>query len=488
LFDKLKNLTRASLVYGVGHILTRLVTFLLLPYYSHKISPAEYGEVTLYFLFLAIVQTFFLYGMDIAYLRYFNLAKDENKRKVITGSTFWASVISSLGLALLIVVGSGFIGDVLISDPVIPGQSASMIRLCAGILAFDTLSAFPFLLLRSTNRPIGFIATKLINVGINVGLNIWFVGYLEMSVAGVLWANFIASLLTLLIFLPELYRSGAFVIDRPLLREMLRFGLPNIPTYLFVMVVELASRKVIELYRGIEEVGLFSAGYKLGMFMAVVTAAFRFAWQPFFLSHADDPEAPRMFARVLTYYLMVTGCLFVALAFLVEPLIKFNWVGVGPIIAESYWAGLSVFPIILLAHIFDGVYANLMVGIYLKKRTQILPLVTGSAALFTVAANLLLVPKFGMMAAAWITLAAFILQAGLLFLFVNKIYPVPYEWTRILKLTLVCAAVFALGHVPLINNVISRVILIGCVPLGLLLWRFFDERELGYLRRIFHRS
>jgi O-antigen/teichoic acid export membrane protein len=488
LFDKLKNLTRASLVYGVGHILTRLVTFLLLPYYSHKISPAEYGEVTLYFLFLAIVQTFFLYGMDIAYLRYFNLAKDESRRKIITGSVFWSSAFSSISLALLIVAGSGFIGGILVSDPVIPGQSASMIRLCAGILTFDTLSAFPFLLLRSTNRPIGFIAAKLINVGINVGLNIWFVGYLEMSVAGVLWANFIASLLTLLIFLPELYRSGAFVIDRPLFREMLRFGLPNIPTYLFVMIVELASRKILELFRGIEEVGLFSAGYKLGMFMAVVTAAFRFAWQPFFLAHAEDPEAKKMYARVLTYYLMVTGFLFVLLAFFVEPLIKFDWVGIGPIIDSSYWAGLSVFPIILLAHVFDGVYANLMVGIYLKKRTQILPLVTGSAALFTVIANLLLVPEFGMMAAAWTTLGAFILQAALLYAFVCKIYPVPYEWTRILKLTLVCAAAFALGQVPLMNSVLVRAILIACVPLGLLMTHFFDERELGFLRRIFRRS
>ncbi|MBU1919723.1 lipopolysaccharide biosynthesis protein [bacterium] len=488
MLEKLKNLTRASLVYGVGHILTRLVTFLLLPYYSHKISPAEYGEVSLYFLFLAVVQTFFLYGLDIAYLRYFNLAKEEKDRRTITGTTFWATVLSSSGLALLIIIGSGTLGSLLIAHPVHPEQTGAMIRLCAGILFFDTLSAFPFLLLRSTHRPLRFTAVKLLNVCVNIGLNIWFVGYLEMTTAGVLWANFLASLFTLIVLLPRIIRSGAFTIDRPLFREMLRFGLPNIPTYLFVMVVELADRKIIELYRGIEEAGLYSAGYKLGMFMAVVTAAFRFAWQPFFLSHADDAEARPMYARVLTYYLLVTGVLFLGLVFFIDPLIKHDWPGMGPIIDARYWAGLSVFPIILLAHIFDGVYANLMVGIYLKKQTRKLPLVTGTAAVFTIAACLLLVPTYGMMAAAWITLCAFVLQAGLLYVVVNKVYPVPYEWSRIGKLTLLCVVLYFVAVYVGENSIAVRVLLLVFIPFGLALLKFYDDRERFYIRKLFGRQ
>lgn len=488
MFEKLKNLTQASLVYGVGHILTRLVTFLLLPYYSHKISPAEYGEVSLYFLFLAVVQTFFLYGLDIAYLRYFNLAKAEQDRRKITGTTFWAVVLSSTGLTLLIVIGSGVLGKLLIAHPVHPEQTGAMIRLCAGILFFDTLAAFPYLLLRSIGKPIRFTSVKLLNVVVNIGLNIWFVGYLELTTAGVLWANFLSSLLTLVVLLPRIIRSGTFTIDRPLFSEMLHFGLPNIPTYLFVMIVELADRKIIEVYRGIEEAGLYSAGYKLGMFMAVVTAAFRFAWQPFFLSHADDAEARPMFARVLTYYLLVTGILFLGLVYFIDPLIKHNWPGMGPIIDARYWAGLSVFPIILLAHIFDGVYANLMVGIYLKKQTRKLPLVTGSSALFTVVACFLLVPTYGMMAAAWITLAAFILQAGLLFYVVNRIYPVPYEWMRIVKLSLLCAAFVFLGMSVFENSILLRAVLLVLFPLGLTLLKFYDDRELYYIRRLLKRA
>jgi O-antigen/teichoic acid export membrane protein len=160
----------------------------------------------------------------------------------------------------------------------------------------------------------------------------------------------------------------------------------------------------------------------------------------------------------------------------------------GAIIDVRYWAGLSVFPIILLAHIFDGVYANLMVGIYLKKQTRKLPLVTGTAAIVTIAANLLLVPTYGMMAAAWITLAAFVLQAALLFVVVNRIYPVSYEWSRILKLTVLFAAIFFIGYSIFENNWWIRILLLAFIPLGLVLLRFFDERELFHFRRLLKRS
>ena len=189
---------------------------------------------------------------------------------------------------------------------------------------------------------------------------------------------------------------------------------------------------------------MYSAGYKLGMFMAVVTGAFRFAWQPFFLSHAGRPDAPRLFARVLTYYLLVTSTLFLALTFFVNTLVKTHWPGIGYLIHPDYWAGLSVFPIILLAHLFDGVYANLMVGVYLKKLTAWLPLVTGAGAAFTIAFCLLLVPAYGMNAAAWITLIAFVLEAVLCWFVVRRAYPVPYEWAAaclnlVLSVALCCS-------------------------------------------------
>ncbi|MBU0508478.1 oligosaccharide flippase family protein [bacterium] len=488
MLEQLKRLTRDSVVYGVGHIATRLLTFLLLPYYSFRLTPAEYGELTLYFMFMAVAQTFFIYGLDIAYLRYFTLSKESEQRRRITGTALCVSLLTSVLLTGMVLGFAETIGRLVVQVPTQPENVSFLIRLCAGILLFDTLATFPFLLLRGTLRPYHFAGVKLLNVCVNIGLNIWFVGYLHLSILGVLYANVIASAMTLGVLLPFFRGRVTWKIDRRILGEMVKFGLPNVPTYLFVMVIELADRKILELYRGLEEAGLYSAGYKLGMFMAVVTGAFRFAWQPFFLSNADREDAPRLFARVLTYYLLVTGVLLLVLAFFVDLIVKTPWPGIGCILAPSYWPGLAVFPIILLAHIFDGIYANLMVGVYLKKLTARLPLVTGIAAAVTIGLNLLLIPRYGMMAAAWVTLLAFILEAFGLWLVVRRAYVVPYEWTRIAKMVLVFAVLYALSQLPPFETPLMRLLLVISLPIALYAVAFFDEREKHHLRKMFARG
>jgi O-antigen/teichoic acid export membrane protein len=484
--QKLRSLTKESVVYGLAHVLTRSVTFLLLPYYSHKMTAGDYGELSLYFLFLAIVQTFYFYGLDIAYLRFYNLSDHGKTKAQITGNVLLTTLASSIGLSLLLAILHRGIGSLLILDPIDPASVPTNVLICIGILFFDTISAFPFLKLRSDNRPMSFATQKLINVFINVGLNVWLIGELNMGVRGVLWANLISSVITTLLLLPGILRACKFEFDRLLLRDMLVFGLPNIPTYLFVMIVELADRKALEVFRGVEEAGLYSAGYKLGMFMGVVNAAFRFAWQPFFLKHANDEHAETLFSKTMTYYLLVACALMVWLTLFVPPLVMTELPVVGAIIAPAFWAGLSVFPLILAAHIFDGVYANLMVGIYLKKATRKLPAVTGAAALFTVAANILLIPKYGMMAAAWITLAAFIIQAGLLYATVNKLYPVRYEWKRILLLFVISGVVTAIAAVlPL--TILWRIAIAVAFPILLVLFRFFPENELRSIKNLIRR-
>jgi len=474
------------MVYGLAHVLTRSVTFLLLPYYSHKISAAEYGELSLYFMFLAVVQTFYVYGLDVAYLRYYNLADHGRTKAQVNGTVLSATLISTAILSILLASLSIPLGSLLINKPLDAGVVTKSVLICIGILIFDTISTYPFLKLRSDNRPLVFAGQKLVNVTLNIALNVLLVGHFSLGVGGVLYANLISSALTCLLLLPDILRTCEFRLDRPLLSEMLKFGLPNIPTYLSVMVVELAGRKAIELYRGVEEAGLYSAGCKLGMFMGVVNAAYRFAWQPFFLKHAQDEHAKTLFSKAMTYYLLAACTFLVWLSLLANDILTATLPGIGQIIAPAYWGGLAVFPIILAAHIFDGVYANLMVGIYLEKATRKLPAVTGIAALFTVAANIVLVPAFGMIASAWITFAAFLIQAALLYRVVWRLYPVHYEWKRIGLLGAVTTC-FTLAATVTDITLPWRVLLAGAFPLVLIALRFFPHNEIVAVKRFIGR-
>lgn len=486
ILGKLRSLTKESLIYGLAHILTRSVTFLLLPYYSYRLSAADYGELSLYYLFLAVAQTFYVYGLDIAYLRFYNLKDHGRTSAQVNGTALLAVALSSSVLCLLGLLFRDSLGSLLIQNPENADDVPIGIVICLGILFFDTIGTFPFLRLRSENKPLSFSAQKIVNVVLNISLNVWMVGSLGLGVLGVLYANLIASFVTCALILPAFLRTCRFRIDRVLFSDLLAFGLPNIPTYLFVMVVELADRKVLELFRGIEEAGLYSSGYKLGMFMGVVNAAFRFAWQPFFLKHANDPQAPRLYARTLTYYVAVASGLLLMLTLAVPPLLKFNFPIVGYLISPSYWSGLVVFPIILAAHIFDGIYANLMVGIYLQKATRKLPFVTGVAAVFTVIANLLLVPTYGMLAAAWVTFFAFVIQALLLYLVVQRIYPIAYEWRRLAILAVITIALTGAAALFELNWSL-RILLAVAFPVLLVFLRFFTSDEVAVVRRFVQR-
>lgn len=444
-------------------------------------TAADYGELSLYYLFLAVTQTFYIYGLDVAYLRFYNLKDHGSSKAEVNGTTVIATVFSAMTLTAVLAAVSGEIGNLLIKNPIDPESVASNIHICLGILIFDTVSTYPFLRLRSENKPLSFASQKVINVIINLSLNFWFIEVASLGLQGILWANLVSSVATTAFVLPGILNTCTFKFKGSLFRDMLKFGLPNVPTYLFVMIVELTGRKVLEVYRGVEEAGLYSAGYKLGMFMGVVNAAFRFAWQPFFLKHSDDANAAILFSKAMTYYVLVTTYLMILLTLFVPPLIMYDLPVLGSIIAPAFWSGLSVFPIILAAHIFDGMYANLMVGIYMKKATGKLPLVTGAAALVTVIGNLTLVPTYGMMASAWVTLLAFAVQTSLCVIVVSKIYPIPYEWHRISKL-LFLGGVFTLAGAALNLELGARVIIAVLFPVSLLIIRFFPQEEIRAIR------
>ncbi|MBC8203931.1 MAG: polysaccharide biosynthesis C-terminal domain-containing protein [FCB group bacterium] len=253
-------------------------------------------------------------------------------------------------------------------------------------------------------------------------------------------------------------------------------------------MIEFSDRKLLEVYRGLEEAGLYSAGYKMGMFMAILTTAFRFAWQPFFLSEAKNPEAKQLFARIFTYFFLTAGFLFMLFMFYAPDILEWKlplW-NIS-ILDPRYWPGMAVFPIILLAHLFDGIYSNFTVGVYLKNKTKVVPLIIGMGAVFNLGANFIVIPVHGMMGAAWTTLGAFIIMAVSLQLYIRRIYYIPYEWSRIFKLGLIIMVLSAL-YFFYPKFILWRLMLTVLFPILLLITGFFGKTELIRLKNLVSRG
>ncbi|MFQ5709573.1 MAG: lipopolysaccharide biosynthesis protein [bacterium] len=478
MINSLKRLTKHSAVYGIGHIVTRSVNFLLLPLYTNKLPTRDFGAFAVIFSFLALTLIVYTYGMDTAFLRHFVLSEEKNKRRQIFSTAFWSVASVTCILTCLIYVKAAFFSRMFFVD----SAYAHLFRLTSLILFFDALSTLPFLFLRAEEKSVQFALLKFVNVIVNVTFNIILIVQLHKGVAGIFLANVYASAITFLLLIPILVKQISLLFNRKAFKELLRFGLPYLPSTMAVVLLDLVDRFILEKLTGLDVVGVYHAGYKLGTFMALFVAAFRFAWHPFFLSISKQENAKDVYARVLTYFTTIGAWLFLLVSVFIEDIVRFKIGGLA-LFGQDYWAGTRIVPLILLSYLTYGIYVNFVVGIYLEKKTKYLPAITGAGAGVNILANFLLIPKFGMMGSAYATLLGYLVMAALLYAITRGFYKVEYEFKRIAKLGLVVAALFYFGYYSHGSwEILTKVSLLLGFPLLLLSVGFFERREVNKIR------
>jgi len=432
----------STLVYGLGNIFNRAITFLLLPLYINVMTPSEYGALNLIYPFLAIMNVVYMYGLDAGFMRFFIPEKREAKRKEIF-SVVYISILTSTFLitALLFLTQTSLSKLILGDDP-----AKNVFVLAFIVLAVDGLSFMPVLYYRSIQKPLRYVSIIFSEVLVNLSLNILFVGFWGWGIKGVLIANISSSSIKLIFAFPAILKNLSVSWNTQLWKDILKFGLPTVPAVLFAMVVALGDRFILKYFFDQETVGVYSAGYKIGMIMALLVTAFRFAWHPFFLSIADQKNARETFARILTLFLIIGSFVFLLIALLAPPLLTMDIHGKA-IITPAFSDGLRITPYILLAYLFQGVYVNLVVGMYLKKKTYLAPLFTGTGMVINLTTNIVLISIFGFdfIAAGIAALAAYIGQSYLLYRVSRRFYRVDYEIHKIVKLAIVVLLLFGIS-------------------------------------------
>ncbi len=460
MFSDLLRLSRQTLTYGTATILTRLVAFVLVPFFTHYLSPAEFGVQQLFYMAVAVGTELFLLGLDVALLRFYVLEKDPVRKKVIFSTVWTTSFVFSTILALAVwFFAAELVGFIVKFDGPVPDWAVYTLRICAGILWLEILNAFPFMVLRGDGKALAFTSVKIGGAILQTIFTLVTLISLKRGVQGVFEANLASSVAASLLLAPAVFARLRPVFDGAVLKACLKFGLPNTPNAMFVLIIDFAGRKTLELYSGAAATGLYSVGHRLGTFLAIVVAGFRFAWQPFFLSISGNPNAKRVYGSVLTYYVAVMVWFYLMLTAYVPPLARWEIPGVGMMIDRDFWGGLEVFPVILLAHFFNGAYAIFMVGVYMEKKTFALPFITGIAGIINIFGNIWLIPIYGMWAAAWLTVVSYFVMSALLYFYIQRHYPIEYQWGRIVKTLLLGAGFFVIGW-PLQQRGVPQV---GCI-------------------------
>jgi O-antigen/teichoic acid export membrane protein len=301
--------------------------------------------------------------------------------------------------------------------------------------------------LRMRRKALLFAGIRLGNVVVNIAGNLVFVLWLDRGLEGIFLANVVASAFTLLLLTPVFLRNLRIAFDAAGLRPLLAFGLPFVPAGLYGIVNEMAGRlflsrlspaDVERLHPGsgwdtLHLTGVFSAAWKLGIFGLLLVQMYRLAWQPFFLRHHADADAPALFGRVLRALLLfVSGC-GLALTLFLDKLVSLPVFGT-PLIAPAFWPGLPIVPGILLAYALQAWFVHFTLGVYIAKKSAALVWINGIGAAVTVVFSLWLVPRHGLWGAVWAAVACYAVMAVLMTRKSQALYRIDLDWPRLLPL------------------------------------------------------
>jgi O-antigen/teichoic acid export membrane protein len=428
MFEKIKELSKDTLIYGVSNIVGRLLNFLFIPFFTNVFNPSEYGYVFLIYSYIAIFNIVYIYGLDSAFLKY-AASRDLADDKDNFSTPYLSVLITSILISCLIIFFRNEI-SVLIK---LPSNYSYLIIYASLILFFDSNANIPFLKLRLERKATLFSTLKMMNIFVNLISNFILIFYFKLGIESILISNLLAAFITIIFLFPTIIKNFRLNINFLLLKRLLKFGLPYLPAGLAVMFIQVIDVPILEKLTNVETVGIYKANYKLGIFMMLFVGMFQYAWQPFFLRNYKEQNIKEVFSKVLTYFCLVSSFLLIIISLFIEDVIRISFWGYH-LIGEKYWAGIPIVPIILLGYMFNGLYVVFSAGIYIEEKSIYAPVVTGFGAIINVAANFLLIPKLNIIGAALATLFSYIIMALGYYLVTQKYYKINYEYGRVIKI------------------------------------------------------
>ncbi len=436
----LKKLAGETAIYGLSHILSRVLLFVVFTIYLTRRfdgDTTEYGIYTDMYSYAAVILTILVFRMDTAFFRYGS--KGDLQKVFNTG------FIGVLGFCVIVLI---------VLLPNIEGLAAILkynesphyIRWFAYILVLDAITALVFARLRLQSRPIRFMIYKLINVGLTLVLVLAFLEFIpkyfpvefeqlnsflgvKRQIDYVFFANLLASGAVVLAMIPE-FKSFTFSFDFPLFKKMLWYSLPLVAVALAGNINQAFAAPLQKYFLGdnildnLANAGVYGAAAKLAILLNLFTTAFNYAAEPFFFNNSDRKDSIEVYGKVALAFTIVACLAALGLIFYIDIIIQ--------LLSESYQAGINVVPILLFAYIFLGLYYNVSIWYKLKDKTYIGALISFMGAFITIFISLLLLPTIGTVASAWAALACYISMVVVGYFVGQRYYPVNYPVKRIM--------------------------------------------------------
>ncbi len=427
---EIERLASGSLIYGLGAVLQKFISFFLLPVFTRILNPEDYGAAALVGLIAVGVSGFFSLGtgnsLGVIYFKDQELAKRPEK--------IWSNVILLLinGIVMCIVLLwlAPFLSVIMFQTE----RFKILLQISFLTLLITTLTD-PFMAyLRMEQKAKTFIILNLVGTFCSLLISVFFVVVLGLGVTGMFAAGLMAQCILFLIVLSTVGRKLPFSIDKKWLGPLIRIGFPSVWGIFAFLIIDYSDRQMIQRMLGLDALGIYSIGYNFGMIMLICVGAFSMAWPPFFVSFISRrEEAKTVFAKVLKYYLIVFGFLTLAFFGLARPVITL-------MVAVPFQDAFVVVGMVAAAYMLKGVYLIFLPGFYFAEKLVLQSSIEWISALANIALNFVLIPRFGIAGAAGATLGCYLVLPVSAAFLSSCFLDVEHEWAKIFRCIATIAA------------------------------------------------
>jgi O-antigen/teichoic acid export membrane protein len=428
--NPLKRLFGQTAIYGLSSIVGRTLNYLLVPLYTHVFAdPSDYGVVSELYAWVAFLIVFLTFGMETTFFRF--IQDHEGDKETVFRNSFFSVIGINAIFFLLLIYFNEDIADLMLYS----GHNEYIILLGA-IVCIDAISALPLAKLRAEEKALKFAGIQFAAIGVNILINlVLMLGAFdperpEEGVLFILFANLFSSLMKPLLLYKD-FMNISFRVDKEMIKRMLWYALPLVVAGFAGIINETLDRILLKhmLYDGMTaeslkyaegQVGIYSACYKLAMLVSILLQAYRYAAEPFFFAQLKNEDKNKIYAKVMNFFIAAVALVFLVVSLNIDIFKLF-------IRNESYYVGLGVVPILLLANVFLGIYFNQSIWYKLSGQTKYGAYIAIVGATLTILINVIFIPYFGYFASAWATLIVYASQMVLSYYLGQKHYPIKYN-------------------------------------------------------------
>ena len=415
---KLTTIFKDTAIYGLSSIIGRFLNYLLVPLYTAKMSAASggYGVITNMYAYTALVLVLLTFGMETTYFRFTNKTHEDSM-------TVYSTTLISVGTVALCFVALIFLFITPLSNLMGYGDHPSYVWVMGVTVAIDAFLCIPFAYLRQQKKAVKFAALKLLNIMVTILLNVIYFAWMDGNEVGyAFYINLCCSAMLVFCLFKEL-TGFRYVFDKALLRRMLSYSWPILILGVAGILNQAADKMIFPyIYKGsdmLEQLGIYGACSKIAMIMAMITQAFRFAYEPIVFAGVKDKGQHEMYAQAMKYFIIFTLLAFLMVVGYMEIL---KYIVRNP----DYWVGLKVIPIVMAAEIMMGIYFNLSFWYKVIDKTLWGAIFSGIGCAVLLTVNVIFVPVYGYMACAWGGFAGYGVAMLISYFVGQKYYPIDY--------------------------------------------------------------